>query len=195
MPLIATDWIPRAGRRRPVGPLIREQRVRQFCQLVTAGRLPDIALKRVGLTWWQLAETIRRDDTGQLAAQFDNAQQFGAHALAARSVRVTAARVRSMPEATAMGHRQRSLQWLASRLNPTRYGTTPAESAPAAVVHHVIHLPTRGPAPDLAEIAVIGADAIVTGSLNRQLSSGGADTVRPIVRNGARVAQEPEGMP
>ena len=159
MPLIATQDVPRSGKRRRLGPLQRAQRVRQFFQLVTAGRLPDAALKRVGLTWWQLAEAIRTDDTGDLAKRWQAAQAFGAHALAGRAVRVTLRRVRSMPEAAAVGHRSKSLQWLAAKLNPQAYGAN-ADAAPAvSTVHHVIHLPSRGAPPALLQVA----DAITAG--------------------------------
>jgi hypothetical protein len=157
--------------------LHRAQRVRQFCQLVTAGRLPDVALRRVGLTWWQLARAVSEDHTGDLQRHWDAAQRFGAHALAAQSVRVAGSRrIRSMPEATALGHRIKALQWLAGKLNPERYGTAPAPVSQAAVVHHVIHLPQRGPAPDLRQIAVVGAVDVI-GSPDRQLPSGSGATV------------------
>lgn len=155
MPLLSTSHTPRAGRTRLTAPQ-RAQRVRQFAALLAGGAPPGDALSACGLTWRTLWLWCERDASGELAAILDRARAFGAHAVAAAQVAVADEPVADLAGAARARNRITARQWLAARWNPAAYGAKPAEPAPPAVVHHVVHLPARGPAPDPAALPVAG---------------------------------------
>ena len=157
MALIVTGQTQKYGKPRRLGPLERAQRARQWCRLVAGGRSQLKALRHVGLSWVTLFDTVREDVTGELSDLYRAARQFRAHVLADRAVDVAGRRVVSVPAALAQVANARLLFAVAERLNPRDYGTKAAPPPAAAVVHHVIHLPQRGPQPDLRDIATIGS--------------------------------------
>ena len=176
-------------RRRRLSPEERRARFRQVERLIVRGMSTGDALGLVGLSWDRLYRWCAQDP--EIERAWHACRRFRAHVHAERVVETAAEPVETYPEAVRAKTLVGALQWSAARAAPDHYADRlDVHQTGASVVHHVVHLPDRGPRPvvvvDPATAAAMVQEA--TGSPNRPIPSEVAPGVSPDVRI-------PEGAP
>lgn len=190
--------------RRRLTPEERRRKFRRVEQLIAAGHSTGDALGLVGLSWDRLYRWCAQDP--EIERAWHACRRFRAHVHAERVVQVAGDEVGSYPEAVRAKTLVGALQWSAARAAPDHYAErVDVHQTGASVVHHVVHLPARGPRPvvvvDQATAAAMvsgqvpeiagkypaDGDSVApalpsTGSPNRPIPSEVAPAVSPDVR-------------
>jgi hypothetical protein len=198
---LARDEQPR---RRRLSPEERRAKFRRVEQLIVSGHSTGDALGLVGLSWDRLYRWCAHDP--EIERAWHACRRFRAHVHAERVVEVAADRVETYPEAVRAKTLVGALQWSAARAAPDHYADRlDVHQSGASVVHHVVHLPDRGPRPvvvvDQATAAAMVSGGVpgnagqypadgdsiralppATGSPNRPTPSGEVAPVSPDVR-------------
>lgn len=192
-------------RRRRLTPEERRAKFRQVERLIASGMGTGAALGIVGLSWDRLYRWCAADP--EIERAWHACRRFRAHVHAERVLDAASEPVETMPEATRQRTLVNALQWSAGKAAPDHYAErVDVHQTGASVVHHVVHLPDRGPRPVVvvdqataaamvsgqvpeiageypADRATVAPLPAATGSPNRPTPSEPGAAVSPVVRN------------